>query len=81
MSREQLATAKRLAAVHDVGNVDWVLGNAEDVDQSDGSFDFAISEYGAAIWCDLELWLPEAFRLLRPGGQLVFLGHHPLAMV
>ena len=81
ISREQLATAKRLAAVHGVGDIEWVLGNAEEVDQPDGSFDFAISEYGAAIWCDPELWLPEAFRLLRSGGQLVFLGHHPLAMV
>ena len=39
------------------------------------------SEYGAAIWCEPEAWLAETHRLLRPGGELVFLGHHPLAMV
>ena len=39
----------------------------------DESFDFAISEYGASIWCDPYRWIPEAARVLRPGGQLVIL--------
>jgi SAM-dependent methyltransferase len=47
----------------------------------DASFDFAISEYGASIWCDPYLWIPEAARLLRPGGRLVFLVNSPLAMM
>jgi len=80
-SASQLATARRLAHQHGLDDIDWVHGNAEQVDQPDGSFDFAISEYGAAIWCDPALWLPEAHRLLRPGGDLVFLGNHPLALV
>ena len=37
------------------------------------SFDLAISEYGASIWADPDRWIPEAARLLRPGGWLVFL--------
>jgi SAM-dependent methyltransferase len=32
-----------------------------------------VSEYGASIWADPYLWIPEAARLLRPGGELVFL--------
>ena len=36
-------------------------------------FDVALSEYGASIWCDPYRWIPEAARLLRPGGVLVFL--------
>ena len=36
-------------------------------------FDLVVDEHGAAAWCDPERWLPEAARLLRPGGRLVFL--------
>ena len=35
---------------------------------ADASFDLAISEYGAAIWCDPYRWIPEAARLLRGSG-------------
>lgn len=37
-----------------------------------GSFDLAISECGASLWCGPARWVPEAARLLRPGGKLVF---------
>ncbi|MGI8794493.1 MAG: class I SAM-dependent methyltransferase [Acidimicrobiales bacterium] len=77
---EQLATARRLAEQHQV-DLTLIEGSAETVPEPDASFDFAISEYGAAIWCDPYVWLPEAARLLKPGGRLVFLGNHPLAMV
>jgi SAM-dependent methyltransferase len=39
----------------------------------DASCDLVLSEYGASIWVDPERWLPEAARLLRPGGRLVFM--------
>ena len=74
----QLATARRLAAEHGVA-LTLIHGNAETVPYPDGSFDFAVSEYGAAIWCDPYVWIPEAHRLLRPGGTLVFLGTSTLA--
>jgi SAM-dependent methyltransferase len=41
--------------------------------RASSSVDLAISEYGASIWCDPYRWIPEAARLLRPGGLLVFL--------
>src|SRR6478752_303762 len=47
--------------------------DAERAPFADGRFDLAISEYGASIWCDPYAWIPEAARLLRPGGELVFL--------
>jgi SAM-dependent methyltransferase len=50
-----------------------VLGDAERVPCADHSFDLAISEYGASLWCDPYQWIPEAARLLSPGGRLVFL--------
>jgi len=76
-SAKQLETARRLAAEHGV-DLELIHGNAEDVPYPDGSFDFAISEYGAAIWADPYEWIPEAHRLLRSSGDLVFLGNHPL---
>ena len=79
-SAKQLETAQRLMREHSL-HFEVMHGNAESVPKPDASFDFAISEYGAAIWCDPEMWLPEAHRLLRSGGQLVFLGNHPLAML
>ena len=78
ISERQLATARRLALEHRV-ELELLHGNAERVPREDASFDFAISEYGAAIWADPFVWIPEAWRLLVPGGQLVFLGNHPLA--
>ena len=55
--------------------------NAEDVPLPDASFDVVVSEYGASIWCDPYLWIPEAARLLRPGGELVFLRNSTLAVL
>lgn len=78
-SEQQLATARRLAAEHGLELTLW-HGNAEHVPAPDESFDFAVSEYGAAIWCEPETWLREAHRLLRPGGRLAFLGNHPMVL-
>ncbi len=49
------------------------LGNAEAMPFPDSSFDLAISEYGACLWADPHRWVPEAARILRPGGRLLFL--------
>lgn len=79
-SEQQLATAGRLAEQHGVDLRLW-HGNAEATPFADASFDFALSEYGASIWCDPYAWIPEAHRLLRTGGRLVFLANHPLMQV
>jgi SAM-dependent methyltransferase len=71
-SPAQLETARRLQGEHGL-DFPLLLGNAETVPLPDASFDFAISEYGASIWADPYRWIPEAARLLRPGGELSFL--------
>jgi len=71
-SEQQLATARRLQRQHGL-NFPLIHGNAESVPYPDGCFDFAISEYGACLWADPYKWVPEAARLLRPGGRLHFL--------
>jgi ubiquinone/menaquinone biosynthesis C-methylase UbiE len=71
-SEAQLATARRLQRQHGL-EFPLLHGDAEAVPYPDASFDFAISEYGACLWADPQRWVPEAARLLRPGGRLVFL--------
>jgi SAM-dependent methyltransferase len=79
-SPAQLETARRLQAEFGV-EFPLHLGNAEQTSFPDESFDLAISEYGASIWCDPYLWIPEAARILRPGGQLVFLVNGAILML
>lgn len=76
----QLETARRMDDEFGVG-IELVQANAEDVPLPDESFDLAVSEYGASIWCDPALWIAEAARLLRPGGELVFLRGTTLRML
>jgi SAM-dependent methyltransferase len=76
----QLSTAQQLQR-RSACTFPLVRGDAEVLPFAAASFDFAISEYGAAIWCDPHRWLPEAARVLRPGGRLVFLGNAALLML
>ena len=71
-SPAQLATARRMQERFGL-DFPLHLGNAERTPFPDASFDLAVSEYGASIWCDPYEWVPEAARLLRPGGELIFL--------
>jgi SAM-dependent methyltransferase len=76
----QLATARRMQAEFGL-EFPLVEAAAEDVPLPDSSFDLVHSEYGASIWADPFQWIPEAARLLRPGGELVFLRNSTLAML
>jgi SAM-dependent methyltransferase len=78
-SRAQLQIAERLQ--HELGpSFPLVYADAEAVPFDSDSFDLAVSEYGASLWCDPRKWLPEAHRLLRPYGQLIFVTNSPLLM-
>jgi SAM-dependent methyltransferase len=68
----QLATARRMMRKTGL-EFPLVEAPAESVPLPDASFDLAVSEYGASLWADPYRWIPEAARLLRPGGLLVFL--------
>lgn len=76
----QLETARRCQAAHEL-EFPLVEANAEEVPLVDASFDLVVSEYGASIWCDPARWVPEAARLLRPGGRLVFLRNSTLVIL
>ncbi|MEV8438852.1 class I SAM-dependent methyltransferase [Actinosynnema sp. NPDC051121] len=77
ISARQLDTAREMQAEFGL-DFPLLLGDAEHVPRDGATFDLAISEYGASLWCDPHRWIPEAARLLRPGGHLVFLTRSPL---
>jgi SAM-dependent methyltransferase len=78
LSPDQLDTARRRQDATGP-RFPLVESDGEDLPFADASFDLVVSEYGAAPWCDPARWLPEAARVLVPGGRLVFLTNSPLA--
>ena len=68
----QLDTARRMMERAGI-SFPLVEAPGERVPLPDASFDLAVSEFGASLWADPALWVPEAARLLRPSGRLVFL--------
>jgi SAM-dependent methyltransferase len=76
----QLATARRL--MEETGIEFPLVGaDAGATGLPDRSADLVVSEYGASIWVDPYRWVPEAARLLRPGGRLVFLRGSTLSVL
>jgi SAM-dependent methyltransferase len=76
----QLDTARR--CMRDTGiEFPLVEAYAEDVPLPDAAFDLVLSEYGASIWADPYKWIPEAARLLRENGVLVFLRNSTLSIL
>jgi SAM-dependent methyltransferase len=67
----QLDTARRCQNQFGI-SFPLIEADAAQVPLPGSGFDLAISEYGASLWCDPARWIPEAARLLRPGGRLVF---------
>lgn len=80
VAEAQLETARAMQRKHAI-EFPLVHASAEAPPFPDASFDLVFSEYGAAIWCDPYVWIPEAHRLLRPGGRLIFLCNSVLAML
>jgi SAM-dependent methyltransferase len=76
----QLATARRLQDRYGLSFPLFEV-SAEELPFEDAGFDLAISEYGASIWADPYRWVPEASRVLRPGGELIFLVNGTIMML
>jgi SAM-dependent methyltransferase len=54
---------------------------AESIPLSDESFDIVFADHGANRFADPYQWVPEAGRLLRPGGLLAFSGSTPFEVM
>jgi SAM-dependent methyltransferase len=77
LSERQLEHARRLM---EQAGVDFPLvhASAEAVPLPDRSFDVVFCDYGAMTFSDPYVTVPEAARLLRPGGLFVFNGATPV---
>lgn len=76
----QLATARKMMAKTGI-EFPLVEADAAETRLPDDCADLVVSEYGASIWVDPYRWIPEAARLLRPGGRLVFLRNSTLVIL
>jgi SAM-dependent methyltransferase len=76
----QLETARRLQRETGI-EFPLIEATGEDVPLPDASFDLVHSEYGASIWADPYEWIPEAARLLRPRGRLIFVRNATVAVL
>jgi SAM-dependent methyltransferase len=76
----QLDTARRQMAVTGI-EFPLIEADAARTGLPDASADLVLSEYGASIWVDPYRWIPEASRLLRAGGRLVFLRNSTLVIL
>jgi ubiquinone/menaquinone biosynthesis C-methylase UbiE len=80
ISARQLQHARRLM---DEAGLDFPLieASAEEVPLPDASFDIVFCDWGAMTFCDPRRTVPEAARLLRPGGSFAFTTATPISML
>lgn len=80
LSPRQLAHARRLMREAGVA-FPLVEASAEAVPLPDASFDLVFCDWGAMTFCDPYRTVPEAARLLRPGGLLAFATASPISLL
>jgi ubiquinone/menaquinone biosynthesis C-methylase UbiE len=77
LSDEQLRFAKTYVEKHGA-SVTLVQGSAESTPFADASFDLVFCDHGAMTFADPRRTVPEAARILRPGGLFIFNMASPL---
>jgi ubiquinone/menaquinone biosynthesis C-methylase UbiE len=77
LTREMLDQARRLSSERGVTNVDWVLGDAEHLPFADETFDLYTVRAAPHHFRDVEAFLLEANRVLRPDRHAVFVDCAP----
>jgi SAM-dependent methyltransferase len=80
LSARQLDHARRLMTAAGV-DVPLVHASAEHVPLADAAFDIVFCDHGAMSFADPYRTVPEAARLLRPGGLFAFNHHSPIETI
>ena len=73
LTREMLDEARRVAAEKAIENVDWVVGDAAHLPFEDERFDLYAVRAAPHHFPDLDAFLDEAFRVLKPDRDAVFI--------
>jgi ubiquinone/menaquinone biosynthesis C-methylase UbiE len=73
LTREMLDEAVRVAATKSITNVDWVLGDVTRLPFEDDRFDLYTVRAAPHHFPDIDAFLDEAFRVLKPDRDAVFI--------
>lgn len=79
LTREMLDQARRLTAERGIGNADWVLGDAARLPFADETFDLYTVRAAPHHFPDIDAFLAEAFRVLKPDRDAAFIDCAPPA--
>ena len=77
LTREMLNEARRIAAERAISNVDWVIGDAAHLPFQDETFDVYVVRAAPHHFHDVDAFMAEAFRVLKPGRDASFVDCAP----
>ena len=77
LTREMLVEGRKIAAEKNILNVDWVIGDAEHLPFQDDTFDLYAVRAAPHHFVDVDAFLAEAFRVLKPDRDAAFVDCAP----
>ena len=77
LTREMLDQARRIAAERNIVNAGWVIGDAERLPFRDDTFDLYVVRAAPHHFPNIDVFMSEALRVLKPGRPAVFIDCAP----
>jgi ubiquinone/menaquinone biosynthesis C-methylase UbiE len=77
LTKEMLDEARRVAAKKSIANVDWVIGDAARLPFADETFDLYTVRAAPHHFQDVDAFLSDAFRVLKPDRDAAFVDCAP----
>ncbi|HEY1456363.1 MAG TPA: methyltransferase domain-containing protein [Candidatus Dormibacteraeota bacterium] len=79
VTREMLDQARRIAGERNLENTGWVIGDAGSLPFADATFDLYTVRAAPHHFPDVDLFMSEALRVIKPGSRAVFIDCAPPA--